>query len=225
MADWLKPCQHICVALATVDWTKADHWIQMLEKLWCACAMAILFKEQVLFFYEFMEYSHLSANRLSFLKWAGFKWLLGRPNCVRWSFSWRFDPLHPHHPLTLIRNLQYPTYKSTLCCSTCKTQSRKLAKHFLEKKEFGIIVAVISHMKMLSQNLRFLLACNVACKTSPKKNSDKFGKRTLSKESFWFTAPRPRPLLWAWAVWTCGHAVLRFAAFPLASVHDAMSDG
>lgn len=49
MADWLKPCQHICVALATVDWTKADHWIQMLEKLWCACAMAIPFKEQVLF--------------------------------------------------------------------------------------------------------------------------------------------------------------------------------
>lgn len=29
MADWLKPRQHICVALATVCWTGADHWIQM----------------------------------------------------------------------------------------------------------------------------------------------------------------------------------------------------
>ncbi len=48
MADWLKPCQHICVALATLYWTKADDWIQMLEKLWCACNMPILFREQVL---------------------------------------------------------------------------------------------------------------------------------------------------------------------------------
>lgn len=31
MADWLEPRQHICVALATADWTPADHWIQMLE--------------------------------------------------------------------------------------------------------------------------------------------------------------------------------------------------
>lgn len=29
MADWLKPRQHICVALATVCWTGADHWFQM----------------------------------------------------------------------------------------------------------------------------------------------------------------------------------------------------
>lgn len=49
MADWLKPCQHICVALATVNRSEAVHWIQMLEKLWRARAMPIPFKEQVLF--------------------------------------------------------------------------------------------------------------------------------------------------------------------------------
>lgn len=28
-AEWLKPRQHICVALATACWTGGDHWIQM----------------------------------------------------------------------------------------------------------------------------------------------------------------------------------------------------
>lgn len=51
MEDWVKPCQHICVALATVDGTKEAHWIQMLEKLWFSCALATLLKEQVPFFF------------------------------------------------------------------------------------------------------------------------------------------------------------------------------
>lgn len=65
MEDWVKPCQHICVALATVDGTKEAHWIQMLEKLWFSCALATLLKEQVPFFFcEFMEpeYSDLAED-------------------------------------------------------------------------------------------------------------------------------------------------------------------
>jgi len=70
MADWLKPCQHICVAPENVDWTRADHWFQMLEERWRPSAMTTLFKEQVLIFYDFMEpkYSNLSASHLSFVK-------------------------------------------------------------------------------------------------------------------------------------------------------------
>lgn len=45
----------------------------------------------VFFFYEFVEpeYSNLSANRLSFVKWVVLERLVARDRCVRWSLSQR----------------------------------------------------------------------------------------------------------------------------------------
>lgn len=43
------------------------------------------------------------------------------------------------------------------------------SKTFLGKQIFGILVTIISQMKMLSQNLWLLLVCSVVCRRSPKK--------------------------------------------------------
>lgn len=209
------------------------------------------------------QYSDLSANRLSFEKWATFKWLAVKTNCVMRSFSQRevawihnkyADMLreHLHQLLPLLKssisNTYFPIHvqKHTLKSSVFSPKNRSLhcllAKDLLwirfraghndpaitpakrkvrNKQNISWKTGIwLTYMKMLSQNLRLLLVCSVACRRSPKKI-----RMNLAGGGSLRNRYDLQPLLWAWAVWTCGHAVLRFVAFPLASAHNAMKDG
>lgn len=210
MADWLKPRQHICVALATVCWTGADHWIQM----WKSFGVPIS---------DFM-------NATPFFPPSEFL------NSDTMKFIWR-NPTH--RPCTQFKRHQVVETLRVVTPIWSKTSGQMwwghfhellilLGKHlfarihiwmrFKEKKNADDLLNPRQHNTCSSEKTTHFMENRnqkMLSDDPPPPYKNEWSTQTrLPEDLFWLDTKRFQPLLW-WRIWTCGHVVLGAACFPI----------